>query len=267
MSDKHKGVVLTSDDLGMHPAINRGIIRALSEGRISVTNIMVPCPSAREAVREIVEHGLPCGVHLTLTSEWEYMRTRPLTGAGGLCGPDGTMWRTHRDLAAAASDQEILQEMIAQIERAMEWGLTPTHLDIHMIPAGSPVDPAERRVLRLAERAGEGYGLNCTYSGEGSPDDGAKSRHFDSAVSTAGQTPQQIDAWLSGLAPGVHHLTLHLSEDSDDLHQLSPPGNPWLKNYRDDDTRLLYDFLPAAMEKYGFRLLHPSDLPEIYRTS
>ena len=261
-----KQAVLTSDDLGMHPAINRGILDALATRRISVTNIMVPCPAAEAAAAEIVRLDLPCGVHLTLTSEWDNMRTQPLTAGAGLRGPDGTQWRTHRELAAAATDEEILGEMRAQIRRAQDWGIRPTHVDIHMIPAGSPSVPEERRVLALAEAAGGEFGLNCTYSGDGSPEDGHKSRHFSSAISTAGRSPADIRRWLEGLGAGLHHLTLHLTDPITRLTDLSDPANPWLQRYRDEDTSLLYGQLPQMLDELGFEILHPEDLPDIYRS-
>jgi hypothetical protein len=264
--DTSKGIVLTSDDLGMHPSINDAIISALQDRRICITNIMVPCPWAADAAKVIVSQGLHCGVHVTLTSEWKYVRTKPITAGHGLTRSDGTQWTSHHELVNAAGDEAILAEIHAQIQKAMGWGIKPSHLDIHMIPAGSPTDPDEKHILSLVEEAGQAYGLNCTYSGEGSPQDGRRSRFFTTAISTAEYDFNQINQWLSQLGPGLHHLTLHLADHSEDLYQLSPPGNPWLKEYRDHDQALLYNQLPHLLDNYGFEILYPEDLPEIYRT-
>jgi predicted glycoside hydrolase/deacetylase ChbG (UPF0249 family) len=258
------GVVLTSDDLGMSPAIDRPILAALAAGRISSTNLMVPCPHAAAAAQQVVAQKLPCGIHLTLTSEWSRVRWASLTGAPGLAAPDGNLWPTHAEMAAHASDSEILEEFRAQLMQCLQWGLLPTHVDVHMLPAGSPIEPVERRVLALAELTASELGLCCTYSGAGSPDDGRRSAHFSSARTLAGQTPEQVAAWIRSLEPGLHHLVLHLGEDTPELDELSGPEALWARTYRAADLALLQGPLLPLLAECGLPVLKTRDLPQIY---
>jgi chitin disaccharide deacetylase len=74
-------------------------------------------------------------LHLTLTSEWKYLRWRPVASpekVKGLLDEEGFMWRSERQTATKATPQEVETELRAQIERALQFGLKPTHLDTHM---------------------------------------------------------------------------------------------------------------------------------------
>jgi hypothetical protein len=75
------------------------------------------------------------GLHLTLTSEWKYYRWRPVTPydqVPGLIDPEGFLWRGVNDVAQHATAGEVEKELRAQVERALAFGLKPTHLDTHM---------------------------------------------------------------------------------------------------------------------------------------
>jgi hypothetical protein len=78
---------------------------------------------------------LDLGLHLTLTSEWKYLRWRPVAPPDkvpGLLDEQGFMWKSERQTAMKATPQEIETELRAQIDRALAFGIKPTHLDTHM---------------------------------------------------------------------------------------------------------------------------------------
>src|SRR6185369_13193510 len=50
----------------------------------------------------------------------------------GLLDEEGFMWRSEKQTAMKATPQEIETEIRAQIERALQFGIKPTHLDTHM---------------------------------------------------------------------------------------------------------------------------------------
>jgi predicted glycoside hydrolase/deacetylase ChbG (UPF0249 family) len=102
---------------------------------------MVPCPWFPEAARIAREHAsLDLGVHLTLTSEQEPYRWRPLTApaaAAGLTDPYGYFW-PDVPTARRANPDAVEVELRAQIETALAAGVDATHLDAHMGTAQMP---------------------------------------------------------------------------------------------------------------------------------
>ncbi|MBL8170141.1 MAG: ChbG/HpnK family deacetylase [Acidobacteria bacterium] len=131
-----KVLMVHADDIGMSHSVNVASIEAFKKGMVTSGSIMVPCPWFPEIADYARQHPeLDLGLHLTLTSEWKYLRWRPVASPDkvkGLLDPDGFMWRSERDTAKNASPQEIETEIRAQIERALQFGIKPTHLDTHM---------------------------------------------------------------------------------------------------------------------------------------
>jgi predicted glycoside hydrolase/deacetylase ChbG (UPF0249 family) len=131
-----KVLMVHADDIGMSHSVNMASIEAFKKGMVTSGSIMVPCPWFPEIAAYAKEHPeLDLGLHLTLTSEWKYLRWRPVASpekVKGLLDPDGFMWRSERDTAKNATPQEIETEIRAQIERALQFGIKPTHLDTHM---------------------------------------------------------------------------------------------------------------------------------------
>ena len=75
---------------------------------------MAPCPWFLEAADLARQHPeLDLGIHLTLTSEWQYYRWRPVStveGTSGLLDEEGYFWRgipqvrSHLDVKAAEAE-------------------------------------------------------------------------------------------------------------------------------------------------------------------
>ena len=77
------------------------------------------------------------GLHLTLTSEWEVYRWRPVAANNvvpKLIDDDGFFWRSQTQVYRnVRSDiKQVVTELQAQIDLARQQGLEPTHLDTHM---------------------------------------------------------------------------------------------------------------------------------------
>ena len=61
-------LVVNADDLGLHPALDAGILRAHREGIVTSATVLVSGPNAEEAVDKARAQGLALGVHLALLS-------------------------------------------------------------------------------------------------------------------------------------------------------------------------------------------------------
>ncbi len=131
-----KLLIIHADDVGMSHAVNVATIEAFKKGLVTSGSIMVPCPWFREIAAYARQHPeLDFGLHLTLTSEWKHHRwgpVAPINQVPGLLDEEGFMWRSERQTAAKATAAEIETELRAQIERALAFGIKPTHLDTHM---------------------------------------------------------------------------------------------------------------------------------------
>ena len=123
-------VILSCDDLGAFHAANVGVYDALNKGVATCASLMVPAPWARDAIRNY--KGEDIGVHLTLNAEHPNYRWGSITNSASLSSGEGGFPRTIDDLWEHADPQEVLRECRAQIERAIAWGLDPTHLAPHL---------------------------------------------------------------------------------------------------------------------------------------
>jgi chitin disaccharide deacetylase len=131
-----KVLILHVDDVGMSWDSNMGAINAIEKGVATSLSIMMPCPWVPGFLHYIEKHQeLDAGLHLTLTSEWREYRWGPLSGrqtTPGLLDNEGALWPTVEEVVAHASADEIETEIRAQLDRALKFGLKPTHLDSHM---------------------------------------------------------------------------------------------------------------------------------------
>ncbi|RAJ99758.1 hypothetical protein LX87_01454 [Larkinella arboricola] len=131
-----KIVIFHVDDAGMYLTANQGTIKSIEQGVATSTSIMMPCAWAASFVNYVLKNPtIDAGIHLTLTSEWKDYRWAPLAGikqVPTLTDKEGALWPSVAEVVKNASPDELEQEMRAQIDRALNMGLKPTHLDSHM---------------------------------------------------------------------------------------------------------------------------------------
>lgn len=83
-------LIVKADDMGAAHGINMATIDAYRNGIVRTTNVIVPGPWFLEAVKLLRDNpGLDVGVHLAITSEWDNVKWRPLTGAPSIVDADG----------------------------------------------------------------------------------------------------------------------------------------------------------------------------------
>ena len=114
-------LIVSGDDLGIHEAINRGVLEAHEEGIVTSASI-VPCGRAFDHACKLVEKRkkLGIGIHLTLVEE------RPLLGPDVLktLAPKGRLPKNYRQLffglvKGRIHTEEIELELDAQIQRVL----------------------------------------------------------------------------------------------------------------------------------------------------
>jgi predicted glycoside hydrolase/deacetylase ChbG (UPF0249 family) len=131
-----KLLIIHADDIGMAHSVNTATLEAINEGVVNSGSIMVPCPWFAEIAAHVRDHpGLDLGLHLTLTAEWSHYRWGPVLPAGHvptLVDSLGFLYATAEEAARHMDPREAEAEIRAQVERAIAFGVQPTHLDSHM---------------------------------------------------------------------------------------------------------------------------------------
>jgi len=129
-------LIVNCDDAGMCDAANKAAVDGIKNGMITSTTIMMPCPKAEEMVRTAIrDPEINAGIHLTHTAEWQTYRwgsVAPPEKVRGLLDPEGFLWRSIEEVYAHSNPVEAYREAKAQILKALELGLTITHIDSHM---------------------------------------------------------------------------------------------------------------------------------------
>ena len=131
-----KVLILHADDIGMCEEANTSAYSYLENKQIQSAAIMVPCPSAKDAILWAAKNpNMDVGLHLTLTSEWKTYRWGSVEDpnkVSGLLDSERKMWRSVEEVVKNATPQEVELEIRAQIEKAISLGMKPSHIDTHM---------------------------------------------------------------------------------------------------------------------------------------
>lgn len=157
-SENTKLLIIHADDAGLSHSENQATIKALQNGSVNSYSIMVPCPWLFEMAAFAKNNpNYDCGIHLTLTCEWENYKfgpVLPISEVSSLVHQNGYFHKTRSDFKKNAIPSEIKKELTAQIEKALQFGIQPTHLDSHMCSVGVTPD-----ILEIYKELGNTYNL------------------------------------------------------------------------------------------------------------
>jgi predicted glycoside hydrolase/deacetylase ChbG (UPF0249 family) len=241
-------LIVQGDDFGMCHAVNAGTALAFTEGIVTQASTMVACPWFPEASDLAHQHGIPLGIHSTLTCEWDGLRWGPLTGGRSLTEKDGTF---HRTVAGAATShlEEATAELVAQTERFLHAGLTLTYFDVHM---GMSVHDAYDAVSAR-------YSVPFLYPGVPASLSFTSIRMLSDRADSVDAKREWLLRHLGRLEPGVHLLVTHCATDEPELAALVRPDSPvfpWARDYRVTDLEVLTDpTVRAAIDDRGIELV------------
>jgi predicted glycoside hydrolase/deacetylase ChbG (UPF0249 family) len=139
------GLVVNADDLGIHPDINAGILSAYRNGILTSCTMLMTTAYLDETVRDYVRSkALPIGIHLSLTLGRALAPANEIQDlVDGECNlklsAASLLLRSYETAAGRALLRQIGRELEAQLGRARDFGLLPTHADthqhVHMHPA------------------------------------------------------------------------------------------------------------------------------------
>lgn len=138
-----KQLVVNADDFGFTPDVNEGIVEAHLHGILTATTLMANGAAFADAVQRAGETPtLDIGCHLVLIGGDSLVSGRPFP-------------RSVPQLVAALAKREIhpYEELSAQVQRILNAGIRPTHLDTHKHTHLAPP------VLDAVARIGEEFGI------------------------------------------------------------------------------------------------------------
>lgn len=153
-----KLLIIHADDAGLSHSENRATIQAMQFGIVNSYSIMVPCPWFYEMAGFAKKNPqFDYGIHLTLTCEWENYKFGPVLPASevpSLVDENGHFFKKREQLREIASPEDVAKELRAQMEKAINNGLTPTHIDSHMYSVG-----AHPKFFEVYKNLGEQFNL------------------------------------------------------------------------------------------------------------
>jgi predicted glycoside hydrolase/deacetylase ChbG (UPF0249 family) len=242
-------LIINADDFGMCQSVNEAIIRALTQGMLRSTTVMVPCPWALHAIHFLADHPhIPFGVHLTVISEWLNYRWGPVMcrkKIPSLLDQAGYFYTFEHmpEFLAQVRLDHLEMEWRAQIEAVLTAGLKPTHLDWHALRLGGRADICDV-LLRLAQE----YGLALRVVGrswiEHVQSQGLPTNDYDfldSYLLDPIDKAARYEQLLRELPPGLSEWAVHPGIDTSELRAIEPDG----KQIRQTD----FDFLMSQAAK------------------
>jgi hypothetical protein len=255
-------LLVRSDDMGVARAVNEACIQSCRDGIARSVEVIVPGPWFLDAVRLLKENpAIDVGVHLTLTSEWERIKWRPLTHAPSLVDADGCfypMTAQRKDwppntgfLDARPRPDEVERELRAQIELARKHlGKQVTHVSAHMGAA-----TATKELREMTARLAKEYGLAIENQAL------ARTPQWSGSHLPAEEREQRLVKLLEKLGPGQWLLIEHPGLDTGEMRAM---GHQGYENVAEDRAGVLRAFTSERVRKIitdrRIRLISYADL-------
>jgi predicted glycoside hydrolase/deacetylase ChbG (UPF0249 family) len=128
-------LIVHADDVGSSRSASLATFDALASGQVTSASVMVPCAGLSEVAEYAATHRqADLGLHLTLTSGPSPARWGPVASKAdvpSLIDSLGYLLPGPREALRQIDPKQVEIELRAQIRRARDVGLQPTHLDSH----------------------------------------------------------------------------------------------------------------------------------------
>ena len=287
-SDSDRVFVLHADDIGMNYASVVAYAALLEHSPLSSAAIMVPCPwfpAASQLLQKQENHPkLDVGVHLTLTSEWDAYRWRPISTADpatGLLDDEGCFHRTTKAVREGAAVCAVTTELRAQIAQVQRVGIDYTHIDTHMgtlvhprlyvsymelgielgVPAFGVRLTVERVMAAGYERAvaEKMAAYSQQLEARGMPlfnDNHLMPLHSEQSLAARLEYGKRV---LDSAEPGLYYLIIHPCIDTPTLRALTPDWEARVGDY----NLFMSDQWQRAIEASGVHVIGMKRLREL----
>ncbi len=277
LNDNDRAVIIHTDDIGMCQASVAAFADLVDFGLISSGATMVPCPWFLEAAEYCRDHPeADMGVHLTLTSEWKQYRWGPVSTRdprSGLLDDQGFFYHTSKEAQNHADPAAAQVEIEAQIARAIQAGIRPTHADTHMGTLAHPkfvdtyIQTAVRAGLppmmyRFDEAGWEAMGLGHeivavamqmldVLEEQGVPLlDNISTLHLEDPENRL----ERAKKTLAELPPGITHFIIHPSKDTPELRAITKDWSSRVGDYETFTSEEMRKFLQnCGLHVIGYR--------------
>ena len=260
--DQPARLIVRGDDMGFSHAGNEALIKSYKEGIERSVEVIVPSPWYPEAVKLLAkEPGIDVGVHLTLTSEWETIKWRPLTHCPSLTDSEGyfypMIWPNKNYPGKALSEHawkldEIEKELRAQIELAKEQIPGVSHVSAHM-----GCDDMNKEVVALVVKLTKEYNIDIDPARYDVKDIGYKG-----PSSTSAEKLKSFLNMLESLVPGETYLFVdHPALDGPEMRAIYHIGYENVATDRQGVTDVFTSpLVMEAIKRKKIRLISYADL-------
>jgi predicted glycoside hydrolase/deacetylase ChbG (UPF0249 family) len=262
-----KLLIVHADDLGAWHAVNAGSIRAFETGLVNSGSMMVPCPWFPEIAAWAKDHPeMDLGLHLTVTSERTAYRWGPVASRDripSLIDSQGYLRKIQVEASAVIDAREAEIELRAQVDRALSFGLKPTHLDSHQAVLYQRPDLFEA-LVRVSRSYGILLGMARNHLADHpfmaaalGPDAPVIDRAFDITPDVApAQWGDWYDAEMRKIGPGVSAMVMHIALADAELRAATADRPTWGAEWRQRD----FDFFTgerfrALVKELGLTLV------------
>ncbi|HWK81260.1 MAG TPA: polysaccharide deacetylase family protein [Thermomicrobiales bacterium] len=263
-------LIVNADDFGMGQNVNAAIAHAVDAGLVGSASLMVPCPWAYGAMAFLAARpGLSFAIHLTMLRDFEPYRwgpVSPVEDVRSLVDRNGhfQIWADRGVVLRDAVIGEVEVEFRAQIDRVLDAGLAPSHLDWHSLADGGREDLFDLTV-RLAKEYGLAMRVHDRQHGETLRASGLPtvdhpvldSYHMDPATKT-----ERYLELLRTLPEGLSEWAVHPSIGSDEARALEP--EMW-RTRRADYAFLVSTAAQEAIQAEGIVLLDYRELQDAWK--
>lgn len=218
-------LIVRADDMGFSHSGNAAAIKTYKEGIVRSVEVLVPSPWFPEAVQLLKENpGVDVGIHLTLTSEWDNIKWRPVSDCPSLKDADGyfypMIWpnKNYPNRALLQNKwtlEDIEKEFRAQIELAIKKIPRISHVSGHM-----GCTQMNEEVAALTKKLAKEYNIAIDPAKKA-----VKGVSYKGQSKTSAEKKQAFIAMLQTLEPGNTYIFVdHPAFDTPEMRAIHHIG-------------------------------------------
>ncbi|MCB9232376.1 MAG: polysaccharide deacetylase family protein [Bacteroidia bacterium] len=262
-------LIIHADDAGLCHSVNQAVMQAFQAGGINSCSLMAPCPGFEEMAglaRQNPQYDY--GLHLTLTSEWTRFKWGPVSPVGqvkSLVDEAGFLHPTSEAVRVRSQPAEVENELRAQLQKAIDYGLNPSHLDTHMFSMGLSYE-----LLEIYQRIGREFRIPVMQARktieyaqlDAKACFGAGDLVVDEVLIglQIHRDNGGLEAWyssaLANLKPGLNVMLLHPGFDDPELQEITRGHPNYGAAWRETDLRFaLSEACRAAQSRPEIRMI------------